>query len=171
MIISIQSSMRNFIKQAQENKATAKYNHAIKPTVQDMTLAVNELNAAKSEILPDQSAALACLNKIISYLNWFKNIGNTNTNAAGKKSLIPNDEEFKALIRTGLFGTSFIESLAAILTIGDKIPQFNKELSKINKKADGNEKTFRTDDKSDFEDLRVRFHRYIKEINADFKKN
>lgn len=129
----------NFEKCAQDpisSTFSPKYNRPIKLQIADINLAVSDLNSAKTLIKPNDSMARSCLEKLISYFRWYVTIGlGGDVNAMGKDNLIPTIEEMKSLIKTGIFGESFILSLAAILKLNDGIPQFKTEFINLGKIA------------------------------------
>jgi len=130
--------LENIEKYAQDvNQAkptTPKYNRAIKANTADINLALADLNAAKTLTKPEESAANACIQKVISYLSFFRSIGaGGDVGAVGKEELIPSPEEMKSMIKTGLFGEAFIMSLASILKLNESIPQFKNEFATLSK--------------------------------------
>lgn len=133
--IFLEQSMRAYLHryaQSAEKKFQPKYTHPIRLQIADINLAITELNSAKTLIPPEQSAAVGCINKIISYFTWLRTVGlGGNVSAVGKDELIPSREEFLNLVRTGLFGPDFIISLASILKLNEAIPQINNEFAKL----------------------------------------
>lgn len=140
---SVAQLMRVFLEQIEKSAQvttdedkpqvpTVKYNRAIKANISDINMAISDLNSAKSLVTPNQSAAIACITKLVNYLTWYRTIGiGGNVSAQGKDDLIPSVEEIKSLIKTKLFGENFIISLASLLKMNDAIPQFKNELANV----------------------------------------
>ena len=121
------------LAQAQAAKSfSPKYIRAISPTIASINLTITDLNAAKTLIPPNQSMAVTAISKIVAYLQWYRTVGGGGEAAAmGKDELIPNLEEMKALVKTGLFGEAFITSLASFLKLNDFITQLLGEFALI----------------------------------------
>ena len=135
MSIGLESLTREFLKQAQAQEIKAfqpKYTHPIRPQISDINLAINEMNAAKSQIPADKTIAVGAINKCTQYLQWYRTVGiSGNVSAVGKDQLIPSREEMLNIVRTGLFGPEFIISLASLLKLNEAIPQIKTEFDKL----------------------------------------
>lgn len=134
--IGLESLTRKFLeKQSQVQRATTfqpKYIHPIRPQISDINLAINELNAAKSQIPTNKTIAVGAMNKCVQYLEWYRTVGiSGNVSAVGKDQLIPTREEMLNIVRTGLFGPEFIISLVSLLKLNAAIPQIKTEFGKL----------------------------------------
>ena len=109
-----------------------KYNRPIKMQIADINLAISDLNSVKTLVKPNETAAISCINKTILYLSWLVRTGlGGEVSAAGKNMTIPSVDEFRSLIRTGVFGERFILSLATILKLNDSNPLFKNDFAKL----------------------------------------
>jgi hypothetical protein len=120
MAIEIASTMRNIMSGNLYRLAQIKpkFDNPISNNITSLTSTISQLNSVKS-IITD-SLASSCLQKIVSYLSWYKTVGfGGETSILGKDNMLPNIPELVALVRTGLFGKRFISSLLAILKLND----------------------------------------------------
>jgi hypothetical protein len=114
-MINITKSVDIFYKLAQSATTSTNflYNNLIKEMPADINLAITQLNAGKSKMDTNASLAKSTIDQIVQYLRWRLNTSISDT--AGKKELIPTDQEVVAIINTGIFGPNFILSLTKLL--------------------------------------------------------
>ena len=76
--------------------------------VASINTAISKLNSAVPKIDPNNTFARSAINKLVSYLMWFRTVGvGAESSMAGKTP--PSVEEFKQIIRTNLFEEDFIK--------------------------------------------------------------
>ncbi len=129
-MINIIKSVDAFYKFAQAATTSTNflYNNLIKETPADINLAITQLNAGKSKMDTSASLAKSAIDQIILYLRWRINTSISDT--AGKKELIPTDQEVIAIINTGIFGPNFVLSLTKLLGLTNT-PAYNAAFAKL----------------------------------------
>jgi hypothetical protein len=92
--------------------------------------AISKLNSAFNSLKADQNTARAAIMKLVNYLMWYRTVGQGGDLMMGGKQSI-NLEEFKIIVRTGLFSEDFIMSLAALLQMGYNSAAIKSEFSAL----------------------------------------
>ena len=130
----------NIIKKAQEADPSEEVPEEtpITPTVSGtVTLnvasinnAISKLNFVANSLPPEKNTAKSAIMKLVRYLTWYRTVGQGGDLMMAGKTHI-NVEEFKQIIRTGLFSDDFIMSLAALLQMGYDSAALQAELNKL----------------------------------------
>jgi hypothetical protein len=129
----LSSFFYNITKISQDSldaKETSKISGPVTINVASINTAISKLNSAVPKIDPNNTFARSAINKLVSYLMWFRTVGvGAESNMTGKTP--PSVEEFKQIIKTNLFEEDFIMSIAALLQMSYNSTQLKNEFNNL----------------------------------------